>query len=666
MEANEGRSLSSRWGRPELVAFADRLVTAVRPYASPGHSMIVLPGPEGGYGRRVDGLEGFARTFLLAGFRLAGERGADPDGLADWYAQGLATGTDPSSPERWLRMDEHPQAKVEAASIALVLDLTRPWIWDRLDPVVQERVVVYLSHAVGDDTYPRINWVWFRLVVQTFLRSVGGPFSLGEMAEDLATHDGFARAGGWMADGRERSYDHYVGWALHVYPTLWGRMVGAEEFAAPRREHDTAMLDRYLTDAIHLVGGDGSPLIEGRSLAYRFAAAAPFWTGVIAGVPSVPAGQLRRAATRIVQHFAARGVPDDAGLLSTGWFRRWQGLAQAYSGPGSPYWASKGLLGIALPADHPVWEAPEIPLPVERADTLRVVEAPAWIVSGTREDGLVRVINHGTDHAEPGAMCGDSPLYARLGYSTATFPLLDVASWVSPVDQSVTLLDADGIATHRAGMEVLDLGIADAPVPIAWAASRSSAHWLDPDPVQQNHGYGYTGEAHPAGVLTVVSLVRDRWEVRLVRIDSLAGDAATTLRIGGWPVSGDESRIAGTAGSVRTGRTASVSDGWLVSRITGVLGDTRPGIDSRTGASPLGEFSCTPWTALDPVPGVWVGVLIEFFASTNAGDEGTCTVEELTEAGASLAIRIQWPDGVTTDTRARIGRSSEQPTAGGR
>ena len=55
-----------------------------------------LPGPEGGYGRAVDGLEGFARTFLLAGFRIAGERGAGLDELVDWYAAGIAAGTDPT------------------------------------------------------------------------------------------------------------------------------------------------------------------------------------------------------------------------------------------------------------------------------------------------------------------------------------------------------------------------------------------------------------------------------------------------------------------------------------------------------------------------------------------------------------------------------------------
>src|SRR5690349_6788179 len=112
-----GRILPQELTRPDLVALADRMLTAVRPYASPGHARITLPGAEGGYGRAVDGLEGFARTFLLAGFRIAGDPHSEVSAeLAEWYAKGIANGTDPSAPDRWVRLPEHGQAKVEAAS----------------------------------------------------------------------------------------------------------------------------------------------------------------------------------------------------------------------------------------------------------------------------------------------------------------------------------------------------------------------------------------------------------------------------------------------------------------------------------------------------------------------------------------------------------------------
>ncbi|QFZ21006.1 DUF2264 domain-containing protein [Saccharothrix syringae] len=635
----EPREAPAGWSRDQWAATADALLRAVRPFASPARARIALPGPTGGYGSDVDALEGFARTFLLAGFRLAGERGADPDDLAGWYAEGIAAGTDPGSPERWVRLDEHPQAKVEAASLALALDLTRPWLWDRLDPGVRQRVVDYLAPAVGDPTYPRINWVWFRLVVQAFLRDVGGPWSADDVAEDLATHDGFRREDGWLADGHERAFDHYTGWALHVYPQLWARMPGAAGFAEQRREHDTALLDRFLLDAVHLVGGDGSPLLQGRSLTYRFAAAAPFWAGALAGVPSTPPGVLRRAATIVVRHFTERGAPDGRGLLSLGWHGPWPRIAQSYSGPGSPYWAVKGMLGLVLPADHPVWAAEEQPLPVERGDYVRAIRAPGWLVSGTT-DGVVRVVNHGTDHAVPGDTRGDSPLYARLGYSTATSPLLDRESWTDPRDQAVVLLDAEGRASHRSGMRVGPTRVVDADgVPTGLASSSGPVRWLEPDEVQRHHGSGWTGRHHDAGTVTVHSLVRGPWEVRLVRVDDVARDRPpTTLRLSGWPVAGAEVDP--------TGAPRARGDDGTRSELLVLLGRTTgTGVSLHPGASPLGPVAAVPWAHCPVVPGEWFAVLLELARGPvpRSGPE-----VRLDPDGPATRVTTRWPDGART------------------
>lgn len=681
------------WTRRDWTDLADLLLASARRFASPGHARITLPGAEGGYGGAVDGLEGFARTFLLAAFRIAGQRGEGLEELAAWYATGVATGTDPGSPQRWVRLEEHPQAKVEAASIALALDMTRPWIWERLAPGVQERVVRYLAPAVGDATYPRINWVWFRLVVQTFLRSVGGPCSDAEIAEDLAAHDSFRRADGWLSDGPQRAFDHYAGWALHLYPTLWARMSGAAQLAAGRRGRDVAALDRFLRDAVALVGADGSPLIQGRSLTYRFAAAAPFWVGVLAGVPSLSPGALRHAAERVVRHFTERGAPDQRGLLTLGWHGAWPRLAQSYSGPGSPYWASKGLLGIALGEQHPVWSAPAQPLPVERGDVLRAVRAPGWLVSGTHADGIVRVVNHGTDHADEGSAVSDSPLYARLGYSSATAPLLDEDGWRGPGDQSVTVLDERGRATHRSGMRTLTVrvqrGAAGGGAAVGVAGSVTLAHWVDIDPGQRDHGGGRAGRSQPAGRLTVYSLVRGGWELRLARVDELAEGvqpARLRLRVSGWPLAGD-----GPAQVRGDGAGASVAGG-LSSRLRAVRVESGAGAAAVTAcgagvavhedAGPLGGPVRVPWLDYPLRPGAWVAALVELSADGARRDPGghagpagcrvTFQPADQRAAGQNAAAQravgqgfgvwARWPDGRSTytylSTRAHSARRS--------
>ncbi|MBK7819974.1 MAG: DUF2264 domain-containing protein [Tessaracoccus sp.] len=627
------------YGRDWWTRLADDLLAALRPYASANNARITPPGAEGGYGRDVDGLEGFARSLMIAGFRIAGERGEGVDDLIEFYASGIAAGVDPAAPDRWVRPSEHAQAKVESASIALVLDLTRPWIWDRFSDTTKQQVIGYLGELVGDDTFPRNNWLWFRIVVETFLRSVGGPWSADDIAADLALHESFLRPDGWIADGDSQAFDQYTGWALHLYPALWPRMSGAAELMGDRAPADTARLDRFLLDARQLIGSDGSPLIQGRSLIYRFAAAAPFWAGVLSEVPATSLGALRVAAGRIVEHFVDRGAPNVAGLLDMGWHHEWRQLAQSYSGPGSPYWAAKGLIGVMLPADHPVWTAPAEPLPIDEGDILAAIAAPGWVAHGTSADGIVRVVNHGTDHAMPGTLVGDSPLYARIGYSTATSPLLDDDAWVRPLEQSVAVVDVVGRATHRAALRLLGARVEGE---VGVAGSTSTAHWITPGPERVNHGSGLEGETEPAGALTVWSLVRGPWELRLASLDDLPEglDPETLrLRFGGWPLAADaRDAIAGEN---------PLSTRGLTSRLTAVVGRAETTSYTHHEASPLGAVSVTPTLTFGVRAGEWVGAVVELSGRPVGDDESTVT---LTEDGDVLIAEVTWPDGQATTT----------------
>ncbi|TQM02909.1 DUF2264 domain-containing protein [Pseudonocardia kunmingensis] len=623
------------WTRAHWADLADRMLAAVDPFRSPGGARVDLPGPASRYGPASDGLEGFARTFLLAGFRVAGERGADPEGLLERYARGLAAGTDPHSPEAWPRPDELGQAKVEAASIALVLQLTRPWLWDRLDDGVRERVVAWLATVVGQD-YPPINWVWFRVVVESFLREVGGPWSRADVEEDLAVHASFRRPGGWLSDGAERAFDHYTGWALHLYPLLWAHWFDVEALCPPELRRQWADdLARYLDDAVRLVGADGAPLVQGRSLVYRFAAAAPFWVGAVTGEGGQHPGLVRRAASGIAGYFADRGAFGPDGLLSLGWHGAWPPMRQAYSGPGSPYWAAKGMLGLALAADHPVWTAPEQPLPVESGDQARVLEAPGWLLSARRRDGIAVVLNHGTDHAHPGDTRADSPLYARLGYSTATLPPLTGAGVTDPVDNAVVLLDGAGRATHRTGFRTLyarDLGGG-----VLAAASAGPVRWVDTGGDDSaDHGSGRTGPVVPGPGLTVASVLRDGVEVRLARIDDHTGGSWGPLRLGGWPVA-----PAGDTAAAATEATATSVTG-LRSSVQGLCGFTEAAVHVERGTSPLGEVAI-PYLLTPPglAPGTVVAALVTLDRAGEPPPRPTVTAEYGTAT-------ITWRDGTQT------------------
>ncbi|GHJ41083.1 DUF2264 domain-containing protein [Streptomyces sp. TS71-3] len=594
--ASAGRPLAahpaSGWDRARFERTADELLLAVRPYASEGRAQIRLPGVPSHNGTWSDGLEGFARTFLLAAFRLAGAGGADPHHLAEWYADGIRAGADPSSPERWPTFAESNQAKVEAASLALALHETRPWIWDRLPERTREQVLAWLGAMVGD-AMPGNNWIWFQAVTEAFARTAGGAWSEADLTRTVELTDTWYTGDGWYSDGltggAHRNHDHYNGWAMHFYPLWFCRILGD---AAPDGLLDRyrARLRRFLDDARHLVGGNGSPLLQGRSLTYRFAALAPVWTGALFDATPLPPGQTRRLAGLMLGHFTGHGATDENGLLTLGWHRPFRPILQVYSGPASPYWASKGFAGLLLPPGHPVWTATEEPLPVERADFDRTLTAPGWLVSGTRADGVVRVANHGGDHADPARPHSDDPLYGRLGYGTHTAPETPGDPRGGPVDSSAVLVDDAGGASHRRPLERLS-------VAGRTAVSRSRAHWPDDERWDCFGGPDTTYRLGPW--ITVASVLRGPLEVRIARVDPApetpehpAHPGPFRLRLGGWALPRTPQDPAATTHQAPP--TATVAGSGLHSTVVSLNGFDHAEVHEGTGSNALGPASATP------------------------------------------------------------------------
>ncbi|MEU9212589.1 DUF2264 domain-containing protein [Streptomyces sp. NPDC048415] len=464
--------------RAHWEAVADSLLSAVAPYATDGGALYHLPGEHTSWsGRLSDGLEGYARTLLLAAFRR-------DEKVLERYADGLAAGT----AGVWPRVEHRSQPLVEAASIALALRLTRPLLWDRLDDGVRQRAAQWLGDALTAEPWP-CNWELFPVTVGGFLQEIGYEREASGAAIDrgLERIEQWYVGDGWYTDGPGRAFDYYNGWAMHLYPVLHAWLAD-----------DSRLLDLYggrleahLADYARLFGGDGAPMLQGRSLTYRFATTSPLWLGALTGRTPLSPGETRRLASGALRYFLDRGALDEDGLLTLGWHGPDEALLQGYSGPASPYWASKAFLGLLLPPDHEVWTAPEEVGPTERADAVTPVGPPNWLLQSTRSDGLVRLHNHGSEDARY------DPYYTRLAYSTVTWPS-------ESYDNSVIVGDDAG----RTDIEPLGAGE-------GWVASRHTV----------------------AAGIHVTSLVVARGAVE-VRAHLVAGAApGTPVRVTGWAAS---------------------------------------------------------------------------------------------------------------------------------
>ncbi|HEY8982747.1 MAG TPA: DUF2264 domain-containing protein [Streptomyces sp.] len=382
---------------------ADTLLAATEPYATPDRALYHFPGDrESWSGRLSDGLEGYARTLLLAAFRR------DETAL-ERYADGLAAGT----AGVWPAIEDRSQPLVEAASIALALRLTRPLLWDRLDDGVQQRAAAWLSDALTAEPWP-CNWELFPVTVGGFLESIGHEPEASRRAIDrgLDRIEQWYVGDGWYTDGDGRKFDYYNGWAMHLYPVLHAWLADDPTLL----DLYAGRLERHLTDYARLFGADGAPLHQGRSLTYRFATTAPLWLGALTGRTPLPPGETRRLASGALKYFLDREALTPDGLLTLGWHGPNPSVLQGYSGPASPYWAGKAFLGLLLPPEHDVWTARESPSPAEREDALTPLPAPNWLLQSTTSDGIVRLHNYGSEDTRY------DPFYTRLAYSTVTTP----------------------------------------------------------------------------------------------------------------------------------------------------------------------------------------------------------------------------------------------------
>jgi hypothetical protein len=349
---------------------------------------------------------------------------------------------------------------------------------------------------------------------------------------------------------------------MHLYPLLWARMSG-----------DQAALDRYrdrlrlfLADYQHFFAANGAPVHQGRSLTYRFAAVAPLWLGVLCDATPLSPGTTRRLASGTLRHFVERGAPDEHGLLTLGWYEPYLPCTQDYSGPGSPYWASKAFIGLLLPPDHPVWTEDEQPAPIDTGDHMVTMRTPGWLLHATHNDGVVRLVNHGSDRASHAMAYGiPDPHYAKLAYATHAAPETGQDAAIRAVDNHLAVVAPDGTISRRRHIERI----------VAASGYLAASRYEDKLP------------DGPVRVATA-SLVHGAWELRVHRVEAPAGHA---VRDGGYAIAADSPPYAQNAGSWAVVRRP----GGLTSAAIGLHGFAEAGVARATAANALGPCSATPY-----------------------------------------------------------------------
>lgn len=543
------------WGRAQWEAVADDWLSQVRRFASPEGALPRLPGRITGDGVRREGMETVGRSFLLAAPRIAGAAdAADPAVQAhlDYYSRALLAGTRAGGEEEWPRgvscrlpLTGITNSIVEAANIAFSLHISRDRLWSGLTRPEQLQIGNWLRHHARCEVWQN-NWQLFPAMAEGFLRAVGEDVRGLHARRNVARVESWYLGDGWYTDGPEHAVDYYNAWAIHPYLWAWYRMTDTVHTAEGQRYLER--LHDFTASQAHMVAADGSLLHQGRSLTYRTAALAALWCAEASGVSALSPGQTRRIASGVLSRFTAQGVGAD-GPLTLGWYGEFEPMCQDYSGFGSPYLAGIGFLGLAQPETAPVWTAIEEAQPSDLGSFTAPIEPVGWVLRGA-SDGIVRMANHGSDHAT--LPVGededrDDPHYAKFAYSTHTAPGTGPA-WVDAIDSHFALLDDEGAGSRRSSLR----------------ATRVEGDLAGSVHVPQLHR-----RALPGTAVTTVTAGDGTAEVRAHLVQT---DRPWPMREGGWAVA-DDAELA--TGVFEDGAWAQGRDG-LLSAVIGLHGWDAP------------------------------------------------------------------------------------------
>jgi hypothetical protein len=343
--------------RKDMELAVQHLCNPLVPYYSPNGALLDVGSTASRASERTAQMEAFARPLWGLAPLLAGGGTWD---YWDVYIKGIRSGTDPENEEYWGDIHNCDQKMVELASLALTLIIAPEQIWGQLSPREKTNLTSWIGQTNKRITVDT-NWRFFRVLVNVALLKLGADYDQPMMDQDLNRLDEFYLSEGWYKDGDTEQMDYYIPFAFHFYSLIYAKAMETEDAERCGRYKERAAL--FAKDFIHWFGKDGEALAFGRSLTYRFAQSC-FWGALAyAGVEALPWGVIKGLLLRNLRWWFKQPIFTNEGILTIGYAYPNLMMAEGYNAPGSPYWALKSFIPLALPEEHPFWQADELPLP---------------------------------------------------------------------------------------------------------------------------------------------------------------------------------------------------------------------------------------------------------------------------------------------------------------
>jgi len=392
--------------------FEDLLISLMRPLIpcySAGGARLKIGNSGATYGEKAIELEGFSRALWGLYPYWAGGGQNFPE-LEEICRRGLASGTDPDSPEYWGEPGDCDQCFVEMAAISCAMLAIPDRTTERLSAAEREHLAGWLN-SINLHEVPDNNWLFFMILTNLALKKNGMPYSETRMKQGLDRIDSFYICDGWYADGKNGCIDYYNPWAFHDLGLLYALYGGDDDPVRAKKYRDRAVA--FGRQFVYWFDRNGAAVPFGRSLTYRFAQCA-FWSAcVIAGAEPFPMSVMKGIISRNLNWWMEKPILDRDGILTIGYGYPQMFMTEFYNAPGSPYWAMKAFLILALPDDHIFWSLREEALPELKP---LAVFRPANMLIQRLPDGQVNLYPSVTEKLHE--MGQAKPKYGKFVYSS--------------------------------------------------------------------------------------------------------------------------------------------------------------------------------------------------------------------------------------------------------
>ncbi len=320
--------------------------------------------------------------------------------LLDVTGSALVNGTNPAHKDYWgeAPKDRQDQRQVESSIVAWSAWLLRDSLLPQMSSQERRRLDEWLSSCTQVPVR-RNNWAWFTAVnhaARLSLNEKFPEFSYGQtsMFEDLKALDAmYAGSEGWYNDDKPRAaFDYYNSWVFASHFLYWNAMVGSKFPDWSKMFGDR--LRSYLTTAPLFFGANGSHILYGRSLIYRWAVLTPLVLAYTQKLWPHSEAMLHRIVRGNLDFHWANGAFDrDAGKLRETYSASGTvDIHESYIDGGHPYWGMQAFALWLIPRTDPFWSATGGKLPVEEADFRRGLEAPGMMLTGHKASGQVKLL----------------------------------------------------------------------------------------------------------------------------------------------------------------------------------------------------------------------------------------------------------------------------------